>query len=94
MPAAMNKQQGISNYLLGSAPAKWHTSIPNFGRVRYSGIYPGVDLTFYGNHRMLEHDFIVAPYADYHQIQVRLDGAISLSEGPKGCLLQILLRYL
>ena len=86
-PAAMNKQQGISNYLLGSAPAKWHTSIPNFGRVRYSGIYPGVDLTFYGNHRMLEHDFIVAPYADYHQIQVRLDGAISLSEGPKGCLL-------
>lgn len=85
-PAAFDQQEGTSNYLFGNDPTKWHTSIPNYGRVAYSGIYPGIDLVFYGNHRRLEHDFVVAPGADYRKIHVHLGGAEKLSVGIDGAL--------
>jgi hypothetical protein len=62
-----------TNYFLGSDPTRWHTDIPNYGRVRYHSIYPGIDLVYYGNHRQLEHDFLVAPNADPAQIVFTLD---------------------
>jgi hypothetical protein len=82
--SAQELQAGTSNYLLGNDPARWHTRIPNYGRVRYHSIYPGVDLVFYGNGRQLEHDFIVAPGADYSQIALKLDGAQSISVETNG----------
>ena len=85
-PVALDKQEGISNYLLGSDPTRWITRIANFGRVEYAGIYPGVDLVFYGNHRELEHDFTVAAGADYRQIRVRLDGAATIEVDGNGGL--------
>ena len=39
---------GTSNYFIGNDPARWRTGIPSYGRVRYAGVYPGVDLTRYG----------------------------------------------
>jgi hypothetical protein len=57
-----------TNYLIGNDPAKWHTGVANYARVRYTGIYPGIDLVYYGNQRHLEHDFIVAPNADPDKI--------------------------
>jgi len=63
-----------SNYILGNDPSRWLSRIPNFGRVTYESIYPGVDVAFYGNRERLEHDFVVAPGADYHVIRVRLNG--------------------
>lgn len=41
---------GRRNYLLGNDSAKWLTNVPLFARVRYAEIYPGVSLTYYGNH--------------------------------------------
>src|SRR5277367_1287515 len=38
----------ISNYYLGSDPAKWHSKIPNYQRVALRNVYPGIDLIFYG----------------------------------------------
>jgi hypothetical protein len=87
LPVAKQKQQGVSNYLLGQNSAKWHTGIPNFGSVEYGGLYPGIDLVFYGNHRKLEHDFRISAGADYHQIRVRLDGAKALKVTTDGELL-------
>ena len=52
---------GVSNYLSGNDPSKWHTDIASFARVQEQGVYPGVDLVFYGNQRQLEYDFTVAP---------------------------------
>lgn len=43
------------------------------GRVRYSRIYPGVDLVYYGRGRQLEYDFIVSPGADPKSIRLRFD---------------------
>ena len=61
---------GKSNYLTGSDPAKWHTDIPTYAKVRYPDVYPGIDLVYYGNQEgRLEHDFVVAPGADPNQIE-------------------------
>jgi hypothetical protein len=35
---------GHSNYFLGKDPAKWHTGIPHYRRVRAEGLYPGIAL--------------------------------------------------
>jgi len=72
--APEDQQITRTNYLIGSDPAKWHSDIPNYSRVRYSSVYPGIDLVYYGNQRQLEHDFIVAPNADPCQIVFTVDG--------------------
>ena len=46
-----------SHYFMGSDPTKWQTDIPNYAKVEYQEVYPGVDLVYYGNQRRLEYDF-------------------------------------
>jgi len=77
---------GVSNYLLGNDPAKWRTGIPQFGRVRLSGVYPGVDLVYYGNQRQLEYDLVVSPRADLRKIRLRIRGAEGIRISPEGDL--------
>src|SRR5262245_40972814 len=55
---------GRTNYFNGRDPARWHTNIPNYGRVRYESVYPGIDLVYYGNQRQLEYDFVVGAGAN------------------------------
>jgi len=64
-----------TSYFIGSDPKKWHTDVASYGQVKYTGIYPGVDLVFYGNHGKLEYDFVVAAGADPEVIRLRLEGA-------------------
>jgi len=66
---------GKSNYFIGNDPSKWRRGIPQFARVRYGNVYPGVDLVFYGNQGRLEYDFQVAPGADPSQAELQFDGA-------------------
>jgi len=56
----LDELPGKSNYFIGSDPKKWHTNVPHYARVKYEGVYPGIDLIFYGNQRQLEYDFVVA----------------------------------
>jgi hypothetical protein len=37
------RQSAVSSYFLGNDPAKWVAGAPNFARVRYRELYPGVD---------------------------------------------------
>jgi len=69
---------GKSNYLIGNDPKKWHSDIPQFAGVRYTSVYPGIDLIFYGNQGHLEYDFRVAPGADPSQAELEFDGASKL----------------
>jgi hypothetical protein len=46
-----------------------------FRRVKYSGIYTGVDALFYGTDGRFEFDFVVAPHADPNQIRLTFSGA-------------------
>ena len=67
---------GKTNYFIGNDPKNWHVSVPNYTKVKYANVYPGVDLVYYGNQRQLEYDFVVAPGADLRQIvlEVGADG--------------------
>jgi hypothetical protein len=63
------------NYFLGSDPSGWHTNVPTFGRVRYAGVYAGIDVSYYATQGQLEYDFTVAPGADPAQIRLAFSGA-------------------
>lgn len=71
-------QLSVSNYLVGADPAGWRTSIPNYGRVRYTGVYAGIDLVYYGNEGNLEYDWIISPGADPKQIRITFENADGL----------------
>lgn len=69
---------GVSNYLIGNNPSAWRMGVPHYGHVTFKHVYPGIDLTYYGNHQRLEYDFQVAPLADPGQLRLFFTGA----EGP------------
>ena len=78
-PVATDRLPGHSNYFFGNDPARWHRGIPQFARVRYPEVYPGIDLVYYGNHGELEYDFALAPGADPRQIELSFGGSKGLS---------------
>jgi len=69
---------GKSNYFLGNDPANWRRGVPQFARVRYEDVYPGINLVFYGNQGHLEYDFQVAPGSDPGQAQLEFNGSKGL----------------
>jgi hypothetical protein len=78
---------GKTNYFIGNDPAKWRTNVPTYAKVKYTGVYPGVDLVYYGNQGQLEYDFVVAPGADPKQIRLKFRGVGKLRVDEKGDLL-------
>src|SRR3989441_10047252 len=83
----LDELPGKSNYFVGNDPKKWRTNVPTYSRVKYEGIYPGVDLVFYGNQRQLEYDLIVAPGASFKLITMAFDGAQRIQLDDSGDLL-------
>jgi hypothetical protein len=77
---------GRTHYYIGNNPARWHTDIPQFAKVYYHNVYPGIDLVYYGNRRLLEHDFIVAPGGDPQQIVLAFRGEQKLTVDGRGDL--------
>jgi len=70
---------GTANYFVGSDRSRWQAGIPTYSRVRFQGVYPGVDLVYYGNQRALEYDFVVAPGAKPKAIRLHFAGARKLA---------------
>jgi Calx-beta domain/Beta-propeller repeat len=68
-----------TNYLIGSDPSQWRTNVPNYAKVEYQGVYPGIGLVYYGNQGQLEYDFTVAPGADPGAIRMSIQGAGSVA---------------
>jgi len=85
-PEGLERLPGIVNYMMGSDRAGWHTNVPNYGKVRYAGVYPGIDLVYYGNRQRLEYDFQVAAGADPEVIELKFDGAQQLRLDANGNL--------
>lgn len=74
-----NPLPGKSNYILGNERQKWHSNIPQYAGVHYAGVYPGIDVVFYGNQGQLEYDFKVAPGADPAQAELQFEGKKKLT---------------
>ena len=85
-PIGEEQLPGTVNYFIGNEPSHWRTRIPTFAKVRYKGVYPGIDLVYYGNQRQLEYDFVAAPGADPRTIQLRFDPATKVRRSPSGDL--------
>src|SRR4029077_6130974 len=60
--------------------------IRTFERVRYGGVYPGIDQVFYGNGQQLEYDFVISPGANPSAIRFAFDGNTSLAADSRGDL--------
>ena len=82
----LDQLPGTSNYLIGNDPSQWHTDIPNYAQVEEQGVYPGVDLVYYGNQQQLEYNFTVAPGADPGVIRMAFTGAQSATLDDQGNL--------
>jgi hypothetical protein len=76
-----------TNYILGDSKATSFTNIPSFKKVRYQGIYPGIDIVFYGKNGQVEYDFILQPGADPGKIEYGFSGADRIELSPNGDLL-------
>ncbi len=70
----VNPLPAKANYFLGDDPKKWQTNLETFAKVKYEGIYPGIDLVYYGNQDRLEYDFVVSPGSSPKRIQLALEG--------------------
>lgn len=84
--AGAERLAGYSNYFIGNDPSRWLRNVPQYGRVQYRGVYPGIDLAFYGNRNQLEYDFEVSPESDAHQIELNFKGATHVSVARNGDL--------
>jgi len=69
---------GKSNYFVGNDLKKWRTNVATYAKVRYTEVYPGVDLVYYGNQQQLEYDFVVAPGVDPSAIRLAIEPRSSL----------------
>lgn len=79
-----NRLPGTSSYFIGNDPNQWHRNIPQYGRVQYQSVYPGINLVYYGNQGKLEYDFRVAANADPNQVKLHFGGADSLKVATMG----------
>jgi len=83
---AMEPQAGVTNYYLGKDASQWRLGVKSYGKLRAQGVYPGVDVIYYGDHRRLEFDFMVAPKADPGVIALSFSGMEKLSKDGSGDL--------
>lgn len=67
-----------ANYLLGGLTS-WLTNVPQYAKVTYFGVYPGVDVSYTGTGGQLEYTFTLAPGADPSSIRLGVDGAQSVA---------------
>src|SRR5262249_48880607 len=67
----VERLSSTTNYLLGDGSSQ-HTNIPSYRKVRYSDVYPGIDVEYHGNGRLLEYDFIVQPGSSPERIRLNL----------------------
>ena len=78
---------GKVNYFIGNDSKKWRTNISTYGKVKYRGVYEGVDLVYYGNQGKLEYDFVVSPGADPRAIKIAFEGADEIKTDGGGDLI-------
>jgi uncharacterized repeat protein (TIGR01451 family) len=88
--AALDTLPGTVSYYRGNDPSQWHAGLSTHARVKYTNVFDGVDVVYYGNQRRLQYDFIVAPGADPTVIAFRVEGADRVSVADDGRLLMTL----
>jgi hypothetical protein len=86
--AGLDPQSTSRNYMVGPQ-SQWHLGVPNFGRVAYRNVYPGIDLVFHGESGAAEYDFVVGPGVSPHVIALSFSGQRGLHLDGNGDLVSI-----
>lgn len=73
--SGLDRLPGTVSYFVGRDPNKWRSGIATYAKIKYSSVYPGIDLVYYGTERELEYDYVVAPGADPSAIRFDVSGA-------------------
>ncbi|MGY3091363.1 gliding motility-associated-like protein [Hymenobacter sp. UYAg731] len=78
---------GERNYFLGNDSRRWASHVGAFRQLRYTSLWPGIDLTLYENAgQHLEYDVLLAPRANPARVALRYDGASALALDAAGNL--------
>ena len=65
---------GSSSYFIGTNRRQ---GVPHYARVRFSDIYQGIDIVYYGSDGRLEYDLVAAPGADLSRIKLNFAGRVN-----------------
>jgi N-acetylneuraminic acid mutarotase len=77
---------GKTNYIKGDDRSRWHTNLPTYSGIVYSGLYAGIDLRYEGSGGQLKGTYTLAPGADPSLIRWHYVGARSASVDTGGNL--------
>ncbi|MHA1930365.1 MAG: DUF7948 domain-containing protein, partial [Candidatus Thorarchaeota archaeon] len=78
IPHGENPTGSVTNYLLGNDQSNWKTGVEDCSLIRYTNIYPGIDLVYKLDDGNLKYEFVVAPNANPGLIQMRYPDASML----------------
>ncbi|MFW9956278.1 MAG: SBBP repeat-containing protein [Candidatus Thorarchaeota archaeon] len=81
IPVGESPTGSVTNYLLGSDQESWKTNIADSSILRYSEIYPGIDLVYKIQDGNLKYEFVVKPYADASLIRMSYPDADRINIG-------------
>ncbi|MCX6381604.1 MAG: SBBP repeat-containing protein, partial [Armatimonadetes bacterium] len=84
---ALQRLAGTSNYFVGNDRSRWYSGVENYGKVGFNGVYPGIDVVYYGNQKRLEYDFLVHPKAKPSLIRLKFAGVKRVKVLKSGALL-------
>ena len=84
---ATDATPGERNYFVGPDERRWASHVPAFRQLRYTDLWPGIDLALYENQtQRLEYDVLLAPRANAARVALRYDGATALALDAAGNL--------
>ncbi|MFH1998749.1 MAG: SBBP repeat-containing protein [Planctomycetota bacterium] len=84
-PSGLEPLNTKFSYFKGE-PEDWKTDIPVFGKLKYSNLWPGIDLIYSGSVNQLKYEFVVHPGADPAHIRMAYKGIEKVVVGEEGAL--------
>jgi PKD repeat protein len=76
-----------ANFIQGTDPSGWTTAVRTYRAIRYTGLYPGIDLLYEGTDEGIKSTYFVAPDAQPENIVLEYYGITGLRLSPEGILL-------
>lgn len=72
--SSRNKTKEYYNYFIGKNEAKWGRECYGYFDITYQGLYEGIDARIFEKKKQLKYEFIVKPYADPSNVQLKYNG--------------------
>ncbi len=73
-PVPEGTPEAIFSYFKGSE-REWNPGVPVYGQIRYTNLWPGIDLVYSNSDLGLKSEFLIRPGADPGNIRLAIEGA-------------------